>query len=486
VSIHVDVSTESTASVSRTTRPLPGDGHRWEVAALAGLAVCLLGIAFIKPFRPDEIEHVHAAWRVANGRVPYLDFFEHHHPLLWYMLAGLLRLVGESGATVLIFRLIFYLLALATLGVTWGLALRVTRSRSVAWLSALLLVSTTSFLEASIMVRPDVPMMLFVALSVLFFVRAIEGRRRVDAVVSGVAAGVAIAFLQKAVFLLIAFAALAAVRRVRSGRWVPGATVAWFGAGLGVTMVAAGGYLAAIGAMRDYFWTTWLFNVMVTAELPRFPTTGSGLVVNAPFWCLACGGAGVLLWRQWAEDALTTVAVIACAILGCLIVTRALRLHYLLQSLPLLAVVAAWALHGVFERLALASRQRFAAVFLLALAPVVGRVLSIKSTNWPQQAAIDYVLTHSGPHDPMHDPALQFNLFRPDLHYFGDLPTDQRRVVGWYRRVAGARFAGYDACALIDVKRPRFVSDAEGQLETCGLSRRYRKTLFAGLYERLD
>ena len=35
----------------------------------------------------DDVEHLRAAYFISLGDVPYRDFFEHHHPLLWYMLA---------------------------------------------------------------------------------------------------------------------------------------------------------------------------------------------------------------------------------------------------------------------------------------------------------------------------------------------------------------------------------------------------------------
>jgi 4-amino-4-deoxy-L-arabinose transferase-like glycosyltransferase len=451
-----------------------------------GAGLFLLIYSLVNPFQWDEFEHVHAAWRVANGRLPYLDFFENHHPLLWYMMAAMLPLAGESGGTVLVFRLVFVLLAFATLAVTWRLGLRVTQSRSVAWLSALLLLSTTSFLATSTVVRPDTPMMLCVVLSVLFLVRAIEGGRTADAVFAGVAAGVAIAFLQKAVLLLVALVVLAAVRRLRSGHALPRAVVGWFGAGLGATLAAGAGYLAAAGALRDYAWSNWLFNALMAADMPRFPTKGFNVLGNLPFWCAAFGGACALFWRRWEDDALTTVAVIGCTILGCLVVTRGLALCYLLQMLPMLAVVAAWALHAGAERLAIAPSRRLAAILLVVLLPVAGRVVSMKGTNRPQQAAIDYVLAHSAPDDRLHDPGLTFNLFRPDLHYFSALGADYRLLESWFRRAGGNRAAGYDVCGLLRAGRPRFTSDNHGQLAACGLTRAYRPTPFEGVYERTD
>ena len=35
----------------------------------------------------DNFEHLKAVYFVSSGDIPYRDFFEHHHPLLWYLLA---------------------------------------------------------------------------------------------------------------------------------------------------------------------------------------------------------------------------------------------------------------------------------------------------------------------------------------------------------------------------------------------------------------
>ena len=39
----------------------------------------------------DTLEHVHSAWLVSHGKVPYIDFFQHHNPLLWYIGAPFVR-----------------------------------------------------------------------------------------------------------------------------------------------------------------------------------------------------------------------------------------------------------------------------------------------------------------------------------------------------------------------------------------------------------
>lgn len=54
-----------------------------------GMAECCLAvwIFYYYYFCMDHAEHLHAAWLVWLGKVPYRDFFEHHNPLFWYFLA---------------------------------------------------------------------------------------------------------------------------------------------------------------------------------------------------------------------------------------------------------------------------------------------------------------------------------------------------------------------------------------------------------------
>ena len=43
-----------------------------------------------QPKTGDDVEHLHSAWLVFQGRVPYNDFFQHHNPLMWYLFAPVL------------------------------------------------------------------------------------------------------------------------------------------------------------------------------------------------------------------------------------------------------------------------------------------------------------------------------------------------------------------------------------------------------------
>lgn len=65
--------------------------------------------AFVEEFCLDEFEHLQVSFNILNGLVPYRDFFEHHHGLLWYVGAIFLH-PFFSQATVLYFARIIALM----------------------------------------------------------------------------------------------------------------------------------------------------------------------------------------------------------------------------------------------------------------------------------------------------------------------------------------------------------------------------------------
>ena len=44
----------------------------------------------------DTAEHFHCAWLVSQGKVPYIDFWQHHPPFLWLILAPLFKLLKPA------------------------------------------------------------------------------------------------------------------------------------------------------------------------------------------------------------------------------------------------------------------------------------------------------------------------------------------------------------------------------------------------------
>ena len=63
---------------------------------LIGLTVCFAGIYVLgvlrAPVNHDEVEHLHVAFKILNGSVPYRDFYQNHWPIHWLLCITVLRI----------------------------------------------------------------------------------------------------------------------------------------------------------------------------------------------------------------------------------------------------------------------------------------------------------------------------------------------------------------------------------------------------------
>ena len=447
------------------------------VKALASVFLALtLALSLFRYLDADELEHVHSTWHVLNGALPYVDFFQHHHSLLWYVLAPVLALTGESAGTVVVFRLVFFLLTVAIAWATYRLARECRASREAAWLGVCLLLSMTTFVYVAIEIRPDVPQVLFGVVSARYFVRMVRTREPRDAALAGIFAAVAFLFLQKAVLLLplyvVPFVVFAVRRQLtwRLGLCLSGA----FAAACAPFVF----FLAATGSFDEYIVTNWLLNANLGAGRAYVsfldPAVLRDVARNAMFWGLTLAMAGAALRRR--RDA--GYALPAWFGLGLVALIFALNRvvdRYLVAAVPFLAVAAALWLAGELKRRRVRGPRFAAALLVICLVPGATMARSAFRSNRGQLAKIQFVLDHSAPGDRMYDEWRDFNLFRPDMHYFWFMTRPGVRL---YNRYTRGPVAGYDVCRLIATVKPRFVSDRTGQLERCGLAGRYRPTPF--------
>jgi 4-amino-4-deoxy-L-arabinose transferase-like glycosyltransferase len=450
-------------------------------ALAAAFAVLAFALSIFRFLDGDELEHVHSAWHVLNGALPYVDFFEHHHPLLWYLLAPVLALTGESAHTIVLLRLGFFLLVVATARATYTLALECRASREAAWLSVFLLLSMTTFVYVAIEIRPDVPQTLFGVVSARYFVRMLRTRAARDAVLSGFFAAVAFLFLQKAVLLLALYPAPFVIFAVR--RQLPWRLGLYAVAAFAAACAPFAAFLLVTGSFDDYLVTNWLLNARVGAG--RAAVSFLDQVVlrdaarNVVFWVLSLAmGAAVL--RRKLEPDFTLPAWFGFGLVALIFAGNRVVDRYLVAAVPFLAVAVGMWLAGELERRRVRGLQLAAVLVMLGLVPGVAMTRSAFRSNRGQLEKIQFVLDRSQRSDQMYDQWRDFNLFRPDMHYFWFMTRPGVRL---YNGLTGGRFAGYDVCRLIATVKPRFVSDRAGHLERCGLAGRYRPTPFDGLLE---
>ena len=181
---------------------------------IAARIVCLLQIIFgfcvafwvlynHQPKTGDDVEHLHSAWLVYQGKIPYVDFFQHHNPLLWYIFAPLLGFFAYNIEVFDCVRIISTLVMFVNLFVV-GLIIKKYITKS--WLGSLIGVSSVfpSYVIFSGQdFRPDNYMVFSYILGVYFLLSYMDNKKIKNIVISFILFVVSFLFMQKIVFSLL-------------------------------------------------------------------------------------------------------------------------------------------------------------------------------------------------------------------------------------------------------------------------------------------
>jgi hypothetical protein len=324
------------------------------LALIVAVFVWRLQLLQTRTFDPDEFEHLHAAWSVHQGLLPYRDFFEHHMPGLHYTLSWLIGAFNPTTRedmihVVFVARTIMWILSGCTVILTMVLAWQLDGA-AVGWISGALLSSSLVFIGRTLEIRPDVPSL---ALELGFLVALVGAmrlsgspRRRGLILVSGLCLGVSLLFNQKfllagpgiAVFVLWYLAAHESPVKSRLK------DILTLSAAALAPLLAIALFFGVHGALGDFIRGTLLNNLTWGRELSAGSTIHWLLLRDPLFTGAAVAG---LVWaileigRRPTDLSLAAITLVALSLLAGLFVTPTPFPQYLLPMLALGAVLAA-------------------------------------------------------------------------------------------------------------------------------------------------
>jgi hypothetical protein len=398
-------------------------------------------------FGPDEFEHLHFAWSVARGQVPYRDYFDHHTPGLHFALSPLFAFYrvetssAEAVAAVFAARRVTWVFAGLALAATVALA-RYWRGTREAWAAALLLGGTWIFLTKTLEVRPDVPAAGLMAAGLL---AALSGWRRLGAArpgaparfaLSGALFGLTFLFTQKVLFLLpgvaLAELLLVASRHVAAPRGRRVRSVAAQALGFLLPLAVALAWFWRQGALRDFVECNFVINA-------RWPGLGPREFVlrflgdDPAFVGLAllglAGSASALMRPEGVTRGEVLVALALLTPVASLLVHPAVTFHYFLLFLPQAALYAGAALVRLSDALSAAAARRggasaAAAPYVLAVLALLLSVYPLRrlartfgDSNWNALEGLRFVIRNSAPWQTTFDGFSGLGVFRPAAFY---------------------------------------------------------------------
>lgn len=164
----------------------------------------LIFLQLQKPFSWDELEHLHATYLVSLGKLPYRDFFEHHHPLLWYLAMPFFRVTTQTYLLLISVKVISIGVGLINLYILFILTGKFSSKHLFQVLAIVVAGSSVPFLLNGMEYRPDNVMLTNILLSFLFLINYFESKKMKSLFLCGFFLAVAFLFLQKAIFFIFA------------------------------------------------------------------------------------------------------------------------------------------------------------------------------------------------------------------------------------------------------------------------------------------
>ncbi len=420
------------------------------VLILIALAV-RVPLLCVRYFDADEFEHLHAARCVNHGMVPYRDFFEHHTPLMFFLLAPLYRFWPDSIPLLFVARVLMLLFTCGIIYVTYRMA-KMLYGIDVAFYAILFLSYTIMFLEKTIEVRPDVPAVLFWLLSLGSFIKAVrrgEGpppapgtahTQRKYFTACGVMIAIAILFTQKAFFagagLFLASGWFLLDRRCGGTMRGRATAFLWIGLGALVPMSAVSAYFLFNNAFRDFIYWDFIMNARWQHRLPYahlWPIRS--FLQNSLFYMFGAAGViGAVSRLRGTEEisrgGFAPLIALYMLVVGLVLIPSPHRQYYLLLF-PLVAIYSGHALDICVRECAArgTSRQRCILVAALVSAGIVFFPLELMRTqfarrNTAQLEQIRFILRNTTERDTVFDGWTGMGVFRDHAYYYWFLNAD--------------------------------------------------------------
>jgi len=402
----------------------------WITAILFILSfIARIDLTLHRTLNADEFQHLHGAWMVHLGFVPYRDFWENHTPLLYYVVAPILALLGEGVTSVLVVRGILSAVGLAILWIVYRLT-RLVHDHQTAIFSVVFLSYVDMFLQKTIEVRPDQFLVLFWLLSLWLCLRTFRDSKDRNFLLSGLLLGIGMLFSPKALFCYSAAAVTILFQHFlaepRSSFFRMAKRQIFYTLGFLLPFAAMILFFYSQHAAVEFVYSVLLENLNYpNIRRPTFLLLPQNIVV------FLVAFAGIIVWfrerRGRANPAYGTplLLIVPCFILLAefLFLTPGTFPQSALIFVPLLSIFAGIAIKRSLDW------SRIGNVFLFVFLMITGLIVPCVSlayrhpftiTNGNQFQLLRYILTHTARGETIFDGNTAY-IFRPQAYYYGSL-----------------------------------------------------------------
>lgn len=400
----------------------------------------------------DEIEALHTAWKIYEGLTIYKDFFQHHHPLLYYILTPLITFFGTTLTTVFIARLLMIFNYFACGLVTYELMGTIIQSPLTQLLATYLLLFSAGFSKL-LEIRPDSLQTSCGLLACFLLFTFLKKRNFLLLLASGFFLALSFLFLQKAIFLGALYGCLLLYMLYK--RHISFYDILLVVGTAILTLLPYYFYIFCTNTMHEYFIFNWVFNMYHSERFHPYFSLHTLLSDQLLFFGYVIGLLWYLNTNFVQYSAYFSLGLLAIATF----VVKFSFLQYYASALPFVALISAYAWHHLLPQ----DNKKIILMLFLTLQPLLGYTHAlikqhIKKFKHSQHKKIEYVLNNTSPHDYVYDVRNLFNLFRHDIDFLWfqiRMDHAQSHISDLYSSLTGKQYSIYEQ---IKQKNPRFIS----------------------------
>lgn len=411
---------------------------------LSVMVLFVLLISIFREFDHDEFEAIHTSWKIWNGQLLYIDFFQHHHPGLYYVLYPYFTVFNESIGGLIFLRICVFLIFLGILNITYNISELLFRDRALSWLSILLLSSIPMFWHKAIEIRPDIPQVFFALLSILYFFKHRQNPRNSYRFFSSICLGLSFLFLQKTLFIIAGLGLIQLFYLYSRELSVSSFLKFWLC--FFVTLSPYYLYTVLTSQFDSYVFWNWIINMNFMGSHPAIYTILDSFAYSHFVWIFYVVGLYLLLKKRHFE--LTLLSMI---LLGTTFLVKMPYRQYFMPFVPIMCIISSYGMNVVLNW-----RPKKMIVILTSAVSIIYAIYSIiKYPNRPQLNKVQWVLNHTESSDLVYDGDAYFNLYREDIDFFWFSAYPTGGGLGTYQKL---KSYDYDLIESIKNREPKIVS----------------------------
>ena len=251
----------------------------YSVIAVA-LIICGFNLFLSSHCLADQAEHIKASFLIGSGLIPYRDFFEHHNPLMWFILVPLVGLFKNNLIIFLILKFVSYALYILLFYTVYKLTEKFLFGEKSAKLAIISLISVPFILLETSVIRPDIFMHLCFMAGLYFFYSYLSNHKRNNLIISYLLMTLSVLFLQKILILCFGFALtnlyLLIEKEIKIKDFAISAVCAL------IPLFLFIGYFYHYDALGDWFYYNFIFN----AKMQEYYGNFTGVFIETKLYTL--------------------------------------------------------------------------------------------------------------------------------------------------------------------------------------------------------